>query len=227
MDLNLIYPIVLSWWTSNTTLITAIITILASTLGAIIGANLTNRWKKESDFFNSKRRAYYRYVEVFSDTSRIKEWTPSLISEKLFILWKTALEVGEFGGEIGNLAFDVNLNDVLNDVENEPSLEGDLCSRLRTFSYYCNVNKNSIIRIKSFYGFIELIEAVLRIDPSKVKMDDLLKVGQEYFPIFRNILLNEDRMVPKWKLWHKKKFDLFKSPMDEEIKTKNWWMFWK
>jgi hypothetical protein len=65
MDLNLIYPIVLSWWTSNTTLITAIITILASTLGAIIGANLTNRWKKESDFFNSKRRAYYRYVEVF------------------------------------------------------------------------------------------------------------------------------------------------------------------
>jgi hypothetical protein len=205
-------------------LIVPILTILASALGSIVGVYLTNRWKGKSDFLNSRRRAYYRYVEVFFDTSKIKEWTPSLKSEKLFILWKTALEAGEFG-EIGNQAFDVNLKFVL--VENGPSLKDVLCSRLRPFSYYCTVNENGIIEIKSFYGFIELIEAILRIDPSKVEIDYILEVGQEYFPILRNILLNEDRMVPKWKLWHKKKFDLFRYPMDEEIKNKRWWQFWK
>lgn len=148
-----------------------------------------------------------------------------MIHEKLFIMWKAALEVGE-QGEIGNIAVDEKINKVL-DVENEPSLETDLRKRLGVFNYYCEV-EDGFIRIKSFYGYIELIEAVLGIDPAKIKIEDLIETGQSYIPILRLQLLNEAQMAPWWKLWRKNKdFTLFRLPLDETIKAQSWWQFWR
>jgi hypothetical protein len=117
-----------------------------------VGHKLTKNYEKERDFRNARRQAYYKYIEVFSDSSRRKGWTPSLVSEKLPILWMAALEAGAYG-DIGNQAFDVKVDQVIV-AENDPSLETALRSRLRVFYDYCKINKNSMINIKSFHGFI-------------------------------------------------------------------------
>jgi hypothetical protein len=209
------------WWNSGT-----IMTSIAAIVVVYLTHQLKKSYEKGRDIRKAWRQAYYKYIEVFSDAGRRKGWTPSLVSEKLPILWTAALEAGVYG-DIGNQAFDVRLDEVL-DVENDPLLETDLRSRLRIFYYYCKINENGFIEIKSFYGFIELIEAVFVIDPAKIKIDYLIEVGQSYFPILRRQLLSEAPMAHWWKIWRRKKdFTIFRLPLDEATKAKSWWQFWK
>ena len=214
MDPNLTYPIVLNapinatllqqpqpWWTSTTlsTFITAIVTILAVYLG--------QKWAKSSErereFLKARKHAFYEYINTFSDVGK-REWTPALISEKLPTLWIAATEVEEY---YGDLPFSLNyyIDDFL-DVKEDPNI----CNYLDGYldisrSTECKIDSEdggkNRINVKSFIGFIELLEALLIIDPKFIKMDGLISAGQKYFPKFRRKLKTLQRRAPYWQFW--------------------------
>lgn len=188
-----------SWWASTTmsALITASVTLLAVYLG--------QRWTKGSerkrDFLKARRQAYYKYITVFSDAMRINEWSPSLISEKLPILYKAALEAGEYGDN-NDITCSWRSTAIINP---ERSFE---ISHLQSHftpaslrSSKCKMEYGSL-DIKSFYGFIELLEFLMELDPDAIKMNSLAQTGNYYIPIFRNLLLSE--WERPWLTWIKK-----------------------
>jgi hypothetical protein len=209
-------------------LATALINLIAVISVVYFGHRLTKNYESERNFRKAQRQAHYKYVETFSEIDRIKEWTPPLIHEKLLAMLEAALAVGELG-DIGNNAVSLRIKYFL--VENDPSLETDLRSRLRVYYFHCEINENGIINIKSFYGFIELIEALLRTDPSKIKTEELIQIGLDYIPLIRLQLLAQK--APWWKLFwwklsrKKKDFTLFRQPLNERINAKSWWKLWK
>jgi len=175
-----------SWWASNT-----LIAPIASIGGVILGHLLTKGSERERDFLKARRRAYYEYMKSFFDAGRIKEWPPLLITEKLPILWRAALEAGEYE-DISDISFTATLNEVLKSKNGYGAFQLK-CHSGSPGGTKCKLIDGKIptIEIMSFYGFIELIETLMQIDPSEIEMKFLIEGGNKYVPIFRNILLSE------------------------------------
>jgi hypothetical protein len=85
---------------------------------------LGQKWAKSSErereFLKARKHAFHEYINTFSDVGKIREWTPTLISEKLSTLWIAAAEVEEY---YGDLPFTLNfyIDDIL-DVKQDPNM---------------------------------------------------------------------------------------------------------
>jgi hypothetical protein len=141
-------PIITQSITSGT-----IISLITAISVVYFEHRLTKNDENERNFRKAQRQVHYKNVETFSEIDRGKKRAPPLLHEKLLTMLEAALAVGELG-DIGNNAFAIRIN-MLFDVENDPSLETDLRSRLRVYYYNCKINENGMINIESFYSFIE------------------------------------------------------------------------
>jgi hypothetical protein len=65
---------------------------------------LGQKWAKSSErereLLKARKHAFHEYINTFSDVGKIREWTPTLISEKLSTLWIAAAEVEEYYGDL-------------------------------------------------------------------------------------------------------------------------------
>ncbi|MDD4650854.1 MAG: hypothetical protein PHQ34_01360 [Methanothrix sp.] len=173
----------------------------ATIIGVYLGQIWIKRSKTEDNFFKNRRHSYYKYMTVFSEAGREREWTRESASEKILILWKTALEAGEYG-DIRGISCKATLKNIFKNDDLAASNLKLLLARMGNFDgKETTYDIIEDITIYSFYGFIALIEALMQFDPEDIEIDFLVEYGSEYFPIFRNILLSESERTPIWAKW--------------------------
>lgn len=216
MDPIQTYPIILNatlnqqpqaFWTSNT------IPMLITSGFTILGVYLGHKWAKDTEternLIKLRRQAYYKYIDTFSEAAKIDTWTPLLISEKLPVLWRVALEAGEYGN-INGERMKIPIDHILNvKGTGTITIPANLKDAL-VFGRYCKVNiskeslEQSYFQFASLHGFIEFLEIIMHNDAGKIKMEAIVEMGESLNSIFRGILLKRLHKTPWWMFWVEK-----------------------
>jgi hypothetical protein len=185
------------WWASNaiSTFVTAIVTILAVYLG--------QRWAKssesEKEFHKARRRAYMDFITLFSQVDPEVDWP----SDTVVKLWKAALDAGQYG----RLRFKDPISYPVKEL-----FKGYFDRTERDFVYWLEEKslfvseEPPIVKIRYIYDYIIVLEILQMPDTSSINKVMIMKIGQEFFPVIRDVLLQEGIQRARsgkkfWKWW--------------------------